>query len=157
MKLSSGTAPITAMLQQNINVGLGTDGAASNNRLDLFGEMRLAALSAKSASGNPGTLPAYQALQMATLNGARALGLDHHIGSLMPGKAADIVAVNLSALETLPCYDVVSHLVYAAGRENVSHVWVNGKILLEERRLTTLDARDLAAKIAFWQTKVSQG
>lgn len=157
LKLASGIAPIAAMLQRGINIGLGTDGAASNNRLDLFGEMRLAALLAKGASGNPGTLPAHQALQMATLNGARALGLDEVTGSLVPGKAADMVAVNLAALETLPCYDVVSHLVYAAGRENVSHVWVNGELLLDERRLTTLDARDLAAKAAFWQSKISLG
>ncbi|MFA7242224.1 MAG: TRZ/ATZ family hydrolase [Sulfuricellaceae bacterium] len=157
LKLASGIAPIAAMLQQGVNIGLGTDGAASNNRLDLFGEMRLAALLAKGASGNPGALPAHQALQMATLNGARALGLDHLTGSLVPGKAADITAVSLSALETLPCYDVVSHLVYVAGRENVSHVWVNGELLLEAHRLTTLDARDLAAKAAFWQTKISLG
>ena len=157
LKLASGIAPVAAMLQRGINVGLGTDGAASNNRLDMFGEMRLAALLAKGASGEASTLPAHLALQMATLNGARALGLDGVTGSLLPGKAADIVAVNLSALETLPCYDVVSHLVYAAARENVSHVWVNGQLLLDERRLTTLDARDLAAKAAFWQAKISQG
>ena len=157
LKLSSGIAPITAMLKQGINIGLGTDGAASNNRLDLFGEMRLAALLAKGASGEPGTLPAWQALQMATLNGAKALGLDNITGSLVPGKAADIAAVNLSSLETRPCYDVISHLVYAAGRENVSHVWVNGELLLDERRLTMLDVDDLTAKATFWQKRISQG
>lgn len=157
LKLASGIAPVTAMLRQGINVGLGTDGAASNNRLDLLGEMRLAALLAKGASSDASVLPAHQALQMATLNGARALGLDAEIGSLLPGKAADVVALDLSGLETAPCYDVISHLVYAAGRENVSHVWVNGELLLDERRLTTLDTRDLAAKTAFWQKKISQG
>lgn len=157
LKLASGIAPVSAMLQKGINVGLGTDGAASNNRLDMLGEMRLAALLAKGISGEASVLPAHQALQMATLNGARALGLDAKIGSLLPGKAADIVALDLSGLETAPCYDVVSHLVYAAGRENVSHVWVNGELLLDERRLSTLDSRDLAAKAAFWQKKISQG
>jgi 5-methylthioadenosine/S-adenosylhomocysteine deaminase len=157
LKLASGIAPVAALLRKGVNVGLGTDGAASNNRLDLFGEMRLAALLAKGISGDASTLPAHQALQMATLNGAKALGLDAVTGSLVAGKAADIVAVSLSDLETSPCYDVVSHLAYAAGRENVSHVWVNGELRLDERRLTTLDARDLAAKAAFWQTRISQG
>jgi len=157
LKLASGIAPVLAMLQKGINVGLGTDGAASNNRLDMLGEMRLAALLAKGISGEASVLPAHQSLQMATLNGARALGLDSQIGSLVPGKAADIVALDLSGLETAPCYDVVSHLAYASGRENVSHVWVSGELLLDERRLTTLDSRDLAAKAAFWQKKISQG
>jgi len=157
LKLASGIAPVTAMLRLGINVGLGTDGAASNNRLDLLGEMRMAALLAKGVSGDASVLPAHQALQMATLNGARALGLDADIGSLVPGKAADVVALDLSGLETAPCYDVISDLVYAAGRENVSHVWVNGELLLDERRLTTLDSRELAAKAAFWQKKISQG
>lgn len=157
LKLGSGIAPVAAMLRRGINIGLGTDGAASNNRLDLFGEMRLAALLAKGAGGDASILPAHQALQMATLNGARALGLDTQIGSLISGKAADIVALDLSELETAPCYDVVSHLAYVAGRENVSHVWVNGELLLDARRLTTLDSRDLAAKAAFWQKKISQG
>lgn len=157
LKLASGIAPVARLLAQGLNVGIGTDGAASNNRLDLLGEMRLAALLAKGTSGDASVLPAHQALQMATLNSAKALGLDALIGSLVPGKAADIAAVSLSALEAAPCYDVASHLVYAAGRENVSHVWVNGELLLDERRLTTLDTRDLAAKAAFWQAKVSQG
>jgi 5-methylthioadenosine/S-adenosylhomocysteine deaminase len=154
LKLASGIPPITRMLAKGLNIGLGSDGAASNNRLDLFGEMRLAALLAKGASGDASALPAHQALQMATLNGARALGLDELIGSLSVGKAADIAAVSLAELETAPCYDVVSHLVYAAGRENVSHVWCNGELLLDERRLTTLNSRDLAATAAVWQKKI---
>jgi 5-methylthioadenosine/S-adenosylhomocysteine deaminase len=92
---------------------------------------------------------------MATLNGAKALGLDREIGSLLPGKAADITAVDLSSLETSPCYDVASHLVYAAGREHVSHVWINGELVLDNRRLTTLDQRELAAKAAFWHERIS--
>ncbi|HSS46016.1 MAG TPA: TRZ/ATZ family hydrolase [Burkholderiales bacterium] len=154
LKLASGFAPVAALLEQGVNVGLGTDGAASNNRLDLFGEMRLAAMLAKTVSGKADALPAHQALQMATLNGAKALGLDGKIGSLKAGKAADITAMDFSKIELAPCFDPVSHLVYAAGREQVSHVWVNGKLLLENRELTTLNARELTAKARYWQEKI---
>jgi 5-methylthioadenosine/S-adenosylhomocysteine deaminase len=156
LKLASGFAPVASLLDQGINVGLGTDGAASNNRLDLFGEMRLAAVLAKAASARANAVPAHQALQMATLNGARALGLENKIGSLTPGKAADIVAVDFSSLELSPCFDPVSHLVYVADREQVSHVWVNGKLLLENRQLTTLNSKELAAKARYWQQKIGQ-
>lgn len=151
LKLASGIAPIAQLIARGINIGLGTDGAASNNRLDLLGEMRIAALLAKGASGDATALPAHQALAMATLNGAKALGLEQEIGSLKPGKAADIVAIDLSALETAPLYDVASHLVYAAGREQVTDVWVAGKRLLSDRTLTTLDAHEIKAKAAHWQ------
>jgi 5-methylthioadenosine/S-adenosylhomocysteine deaminase len=154
LKLASGFAPVAALLDHGINVGLGSDGAASNNRLDLFAEMRLAATLAKAAAKRVDALPAYQALQMATLNGAKALGLDGKIGSLAPGKAADITAVDFSALELSPCFDPVSHLVYAAGREQVSHVWVNGNLLLDNRQLTTLNTKELAAKARYWQEKI---
>lgn len=155
LKLASGIAPVTEMLDAGINIGIGTDGAASNNTLDMFSEMRLAALLAKGASGRPEIAPAHEVLRMATLNGAKALGLGHLIGSLEPGKAADMIALNLSTLETLPCYDVASHLVYAAGREQVSHVWVNGELLMEDRKLLTLDTQELKGKAAYWQTKIS--
>ena len=154
LKLASGFAPIPTLLGQQTNIGLGSDSAASNNRLDLFEEMRLAALLAKAQSGNAGMLPAHQALQMATINGARALGLGEITGSLLPGKAADITAVDFSSLELSPCYDPVSHLVYAAGRNHVSHVWVNGKILLNEGRLTTLDEPDLIRRTAYWREQI---
>lgn len=154
LKLASGFAPVADLLEHGVNTGLGTDGAASNNRLDMFEEMRLAALLAKAHSGSPDTLPAHQALQMATLNAAKALGRDQVIGSLVPGKAADIAAVDFSGLNVSPCYDPVSHLVYAAGREHVSHVWVNGELLLEDGRLTTLDQQEIAAKAAYWQEKI---
>lgn len=153
LKLASGIPPVAGLLQ-SVNIGLGTDGAASNNRLDLLAEMRLAALLAKGQSRKAAALPAFEALKMATLNGARALGLDHLIGSLEPGKAADVVALDFSGPELEPCYDPVSHLVYAAGREHVSHVWVNGEILLEQRRLTTLDRRDIQARTAQWQERI---
>lgn len=151
LKLASGIAPVAALLAAGVNVALGTDGAASNNRLDLLNEARTAALLAKGSTGDPTAVDAHQALAMATLHGARALGLDGRIGSLVPGKAADIVAVDLSGLETLPCYDVVSHLVYAAGREQVSHVWVDGELLLDARALIKLDERELMAKASHWQ------
>ena len=154
LKLASGFAPVASLLDHGINVGLGSDGAASNNRLDLFEEMRLAAILAKAVSSRADTLPAQQALQMATLNGARALGLDSKIGSLAPGKAADITAVDFSGLELSPCFDPVSHLVYTAGREQVSHVWVNGKLLLDNRKLTTLSEKEAAAKARYWQEKI---
>jgi 5-methylthioadenosine/S-adenosylhomocysteine deaminase len=155
LKLASGFAPVASMLSTGVNVGLGTDGAASNNSLKIFEEMRLAALLAKGQSGRADVLPAWQALQMATLNGAKALGLDTIIGSLMPGKSADITAVDFSSLELAPCYDPVSHLVYAAGREHVSHVWVNGKMLLNDGELTTLEEQELLLRAGFWREQMA--
>lgn len=154
LKLASGIAPIPALRERGVNVGLGTDGAASNNRLDLFSEMRLAALLAKGAGGDPTLIPAHEVLEMATLNSARALGLDQQIGSLVPGKRADIAAVDLSAPELSPCYDALSHLAYAAGREHVSHVWVNGELLVENGALTRIDSRELAAKAQHWKARI---
>ena len=155
MKLASGIAPVALMRGRGVRVGLGTDGAASNNRLDILTEMRNAALLAKVTSGDASLVPALEALEMATLDGARALGLDGEIGSLVPGKSADLAAVDLSSLETLPCYDAASHLVYAAGREHVTHVWVEGRPRLVERRLTGLDEQDLRDKAAWWQRRLS--
>jgi 5-methylthioadenosine/S-adenosylhomocysteine deaminase len=154
LKLASGIAPAAELHEHGVNIGLGTDGAASNNRLDVFAEMRLAALLAKGASGKATALPAHAVLAMATLNAARALGLDEQIGSLTPGKRADMTAVNLGAPELFPCYDPLSHLVYAAGREHVTHVWVEGNPLVENGRLTRLDPHVLAAKAAHWQQKI---
>jgi 5-methylthioadenosine/S-adenosylhomocysteine deaminase len=135
LKLASGFAPVDAMLKSNINVALGTDGAASNNRLDLFTEMRSAALLAKAVARDAQAMPAQAALHAATLGGARALGLGARIGSIEPGKSADLVAVALRAPELAPCYDPVSHLVYAAGREQVTHVWIAGEPRLIDREL----------------------
>ena len=154
LKLANGYSPVSALLRQGVNVGLGTDGAASNNRLDMFEEMRLTALLAKGQSNRADELPAYQAIQMATLNGAKALGLGDRIGSLVKGKMADITAVDFSAPELSPCYDPVSHLVYSAGREHVSHVWVDGKILVKEGRLTTLNEQEILAKALFWENRI---
>ena len=157
LKLANGFAPIASLLSKGVNVGLGTDGAASNNRLDMFEEMRFAALLAKGQSGKADVLPAYQALQMATLNGARALGLGSLTGSLVAGKAADITAVDFSSLELAPCYDPVSHLVYAAGREHVSHVWVNGKMLLNDGELITLNGQELLLRSEYWRKQMAEG
>jgi len=155
MKLASGIAPITEFLRQGINVALGTDGAASNNRLDIMGEMRLAGLLAKVASGNPASVPAAVALRMATLNGAAALGLDAHTGSLEAGKQADLVAVDMSGLGTSPMYDPVSHIAYAAGRECVTDVWVSGERVVADRRLTTIDEAALLARARAWQQQLA--
>ncbi len=155
MKLASGFAPIASLLEQGINVGLGTDGAASNNRLDMFEEMRQAALLAKAVSGKADALRAHQALRMATLNGANALGLGEITGSLAIGKAADITAVDFSDLNLAPCYDPVSHLIYTASREQVSHVWVNGRMLLQDKELTTLNKFELQYRTAFWQERIA--
>ena len=154
LKLASGVAPVARMRQLGINVGLGTDGAASNNRLDMFGEMRLAALLAKGNSGDASTLPAREALRMATLDGATALGLGREIGSITPGKAADLVAVSLKGLNTKPCYDPVSHLVHVAGRECVTHVWVAGKCCVDHKTLAGNGQNDLESAIALWQNKL---
>ena len=155
LKLASGIAPVAKLISAGVNVGIGTDGAASNNRLDMFNEMRQTALLAKAVTNDPTVLPAYQALTMATLNGARALGLDTRIGSLLPGKAADIVAVDFSRPELAPCYDPISHLVYAAGRQDVSHVWVAGELLVEDGVLTRSEFRDLGSRAAHWQTRIA--
>ena len=155
LKLASGIAPVAKFAAAGINLGLGTDGAASNNRLDLFAEMRLAALLAKGASNDAAALPAAAALKMATLDAARALNLDDRIGSIVPGKRADLVAVDLHALSSQPVFDPVSHLVYVAGREDVTHVWVDGKLKLDDRRLVGLDTDDLTARAAYWRTKLT--
>ena len=154
LKLASGFAPVARMRQLGINVGLGTDGAASNNRLDLFGEMRLASLIAKGTTGDASALPAHEVLRMATLNGAIALGLGDEIGSITPGKAADLCAINLGDLETKPCFDPVSHLVHVAGRESVSHVWVAGKCCVDHKTLANTEQNDLDSAIALWQNKL---
>lgn len=154
LKLANGIAPVAELLRRGINVALGSDGAASNNRLDVFGEARLAALLAKGASGDATAIPAADALRMATLNGARALGLDRDIGSLEPGKLADLVAVDLGAIEHAPCYDPVSHLIHVTGRDQVTDVWVAGERVLRQRSQTRLDAHELAARARFWQDRL---
>lgn len=154
-KLASGTCPVPQLLEAGINVALGTDSCASNNDLNMLGEMRSAALLAKGSTGDASRLPAHQVLQMATLNGARALGIDDVTGSLEPGKCADLVAINLETIETQPVYDPLSSLIYATSREAVEHVWVAGKQLLNQRRLTTLNETELLQSAHHWQAKIA--
>lgn len=156
MKLASGFAPVQKMLDMGINVGLGTDGAASNNKLDMFAEMRLSALIAKGFSGSPTALKAYDTLKMATINGASALHIDDKVGTLTTGKRADVIAVSLSDIETQPLFDPVSHLVYAAGREAVSHVWINGESVLSDRRLTRIDITEIKEKALMWKNRIKE-
>ena len=155
LKLANGFAPVARLLELGLTVGLGSDGAASNNRLDLFQEMRLAALLAKAVSGDAGALPAHRALAMATLDGARALHLDHVIGSIEPGKFADLAAIEFAAPDMLPSYDPICNIVYTAGRENVTHVWVAGRLLVENRVLGTPAKNDLENLAILWQNRLS--
>ena len=156
LKLASGFCPVAKCLEAGVNVALGTDGAASNNDLDMFGEMRTAALLAKAVANNASAVSAMTALRMATINGAKALGLANEIGSLRVGKAADVIAVDLSSLETQPLYCPVSQIVYAASRQQVTDVWVAGKRLLQQRQLTTLNLDELTAKVLVWQQRLAE-
>ena len=155
MKLASGIAPVSRMLHAGINVGIGTDGAASNNKLDMLADTRMAALLAKVGTLEPTAVPAATALRMATLNGAKALGIDDRVGSLETGKQFDAIALNLDCIETAPAFDPISHLVYAAGREQVEEVWVAGERLLQAGRLTTLDLPVLKATAAEWRERIA--
>ena len=154
LKLASGFCPVERLWQAGVNVAVGTDGAASNNDLDLLGETRTAALLAKAVAGSATALDAHRALRMATLNGARAMGLEENIGSLELGKAADITAFDLSGLAQQPIYDPVSQLIYATGRHCVRHVWVEGRQLLDDRRLTSLDEGRLHASAVQWGKRI---
>jgi 5-methylthioadenosine/S-adenosylhomocysteine deaminase len=156
LKLASGFAPVAKMAAAGVNLAVGTDGAASNNRLDMFEEMRLAALLAKAVAGDAEALPAHAVLRAATLGGAIALGLDERIGSIAAGKAADLAAVHMSGPELAPCYDPVSHLVYAAGRQHVSDVWVAGRHLLQSGLNPALDVWGLDTRSKLWQNTLRQ-
>jgi 5-methylthioadenosine/S-adenosylhomocysteine deaminase len=136
-------------------VAIGTDGAASNNDLDLLGETRTAALLAKAVAGSATALDAHRALRMATLNGARALGIEEHTGSLEVGKFADLVAFDLSSLAQQPIYDPVSQLIYSTSKESARHVWVGGKQLLDNGRLTRIDEQRVIANACQWGDRIS--
>ena len=154
LKLASGIAPLAELVGRGVSVGLGTDGSASNNRLDIFGEMRLAALLAKGSSGDASVVSAQQALNMATLGGARALGLENDIGSLEAGKWADMCAIDINDDQLSPCYDLISHLVYCAGREYVSDVWVAGKPRFTNGHLPGITEIELKNLAALWQNQI---
>jgi 5-methylthioadenosine/S-adenosylhomocysteine deaminase len=155
LKLASGMCPVAVLQDKAINVCLGTDGAASNNDLDMFGEMRTAALLAKGISGSAAACNAQQAIQMATINGAKALGLGNDIGSIELGKFADLIAVNLSDLNTQPLYDVAAQLVYATNSRQVSHVWIDGVCQLEDSQFCQIDEAAIIHKAKIWSNKIS--
>ncbi|MEW5715652.1 TRZ/ATZ family hydrolase [Pseudomonas sp. SB113] len=155
LKLASGFCPVERLWQAGVNVAIGTDGAASNNDLDLLGETRTAAMLAKAVAGSATALDAHRALRMATLNGARAMGLESEIGSLEVGKAADMVAFDLTGLAQQPIYDPVSQLIYATGRDCVKHLWVAGKQLLDDRQLTRMNEQQLTATAIAWGKRIS--
>ena len=154
LKLASGFCPVQKLLDAGVNVALGTDGVASNNDLDVLGEMRTAALLAKGITYDATALPAEVALRMGTINGAKALGLEGKIGTLEKGKAADITAINLNELESLPFYDLISQLVYATGRDQVSDVWIAGRHVLKQRQFTSIDEHRLKEKVKDWNDRI---
>ena len=156
LKLASGFCPVARLLAAGVNVALGTDGAASNNDLDMFGEMKTAALLAKGVAADATALPAPEALAMATIAGARALGLDDRIGSIEPGKRADLAAVDLGVLEAQPVYDVISHLVYATGRHQVTDVWIDGRRVVEDREPITLERGPISVATRRWQGRITK-
>ncbi len=155
LKLASGFCPVHKLQQAGVNVTLGTDGAASNNDLDMLGEMRTAAQLAKAVSGDAEALPAHAAIEMATINGARAMRLADKTGSLEVGKWADLIALDFSELESQPLYDPVSQVVYATTRHQVSHVWINGQARLWERELTSLDEPAIKDRARQWQVRIA--
>jgi 5-methylthioadenosine/S-adenosylhomocysteine deaminase len=154
LKLASGFCPIGKLAKKKVNVTIGTDGAASNNDLDMFAEMRQAAILAKAVANDASAVPAYNAIEMATINAAKSLGIDDKTGSLKKGKAADMIAIDFSDIESQPCYDIISQLVYATSRHQVSDVWVEGKQLLKQRQLTTLNHSKLIQKTQQWAAKI---
>ncbi|MGC4080589.1 MAG: amidohydrolase family protein [Vicinamibacterales bacterium] len=156
MKLASGTAPVLKYLAAGVNLSLGTDGAASNNDLDMFEAMRQASFLAKLASGDPTAVPAQTALDLATIGGAKALAMDGLIGSLEPGKRADLITVSMSAARQTPLYDAVSHLVYVTRGDDVRNTIVNGKVLMRDRRLTTLNESEVLAQARALAQKVRE-
>lgn len=161
LKLASGIAPVVDLLQSGVGVGIGTDGAASNNRLDIFAEMRIAALVAKGSSGDATALPARKALEMATIDAARALGLDDKIGTIEVGKFADLTAIRMTDAELLPCFDPISHLVYVAGREHVTHTWVAGELRYQKLKgqdgiYANIEPSELKEIITVWHSRLTQ-
>jgi 5-methylthioadenosine/S-adenosylhomocysteine deaminase len=156
MKLASGICPVAALDDAGVNVCIGTDGAASNNDLSLLAEMRQTALLAKVSSGNPEAVPAARALSMATIHGARALGMEDAIGSIEPGKQADLAAIRLDRIETQPVFDVISQIVYAVPDSQVTDVWVAGRRLVESRELTTLDEAEILQSCHDWQRRIAR-
>lgn len=154
LKLASGFCPVSDLMSHHVNVALGTDGAASNNNLDMIEEMKIAALMAKGMTGDASSLPVHQVIEMATINGAKFLGLEDEIGSLEPGKCADMISVDLSALKFQPMHNPASDLLYAASGDQVCHVWIDGEHQLSNRTLTNMDTARMRANARQWQAKI---
>ena len=157
LKLASGFCPVAKLLAAGVNVALGTDGAASNNDLDMIQELRTASLVAKAVARDATAVPAHRAISMATIAGARALGKDEAIGSLVPGKAADMIAVDLAAIESQPVYDAASQIAFSASRRQVSHVWVEGRALLCDGELLTVDEGRVLERAGHWRQRIAEG
>ena len=155
LKLASGFCPACALQRAGVNLAIGTDGVASNNDLDMFGETRTAAILAKAVANDAAGFDAFSALRAATLGGAKAMGFDHLVGSIEPGKQADLACVDLSALETQPLHHVVSQLIYATGRQQVSDVWIAGKSKLSERVLVDMDMDGIIANAKQWRGRIA--
>ena len=156
LKLASGLSPVQTFRKAGVNVAIGTDGAASNNDLDLFGELNTAAMLAKVVADDASALSAHEALAMATIQGARALGRDHELGSLAAGKLADIIAVDLGDPFLQPVYDPASHLVYSNHGRQVSHSWINGVPQVQEGKLTRIDVPDLMLRVQDWADRIRE-
>lgn len=154
LKLASGFCPVATLLEAGVNVALGTDGAASNNDLDMLSEMRTAALLAKGVANNASAAPAAQVLRMATYCGAQALGMEAELGSLTSGKLADIVAVDLSGIGAAPLYDPISQIVYSGHRDQISNVWVGGRRVVADRKLTNVDTAALKQTTDHWRDRI---
>jgi 5-methylthioadenosine/S-adenosylhomocysteine deaminase len=155
LKLASGICPLNSLLESGINIALGTDGAASNNDLNLLAEAQTAALLAKGISGNAEAFNAFQALEAMTINGAKAMRMDYRIGSIEPGKEADFCAIDLACPETQPLFNVVSQVVYAASRRQVTDVWVAGRRVLNSGKLTTIDLEETIQRTRKWQVRLA--
>jgi 5-methylthioadenosine/S-adenosylhomocysteine deaminase len=155
LKLASGFCPVSNLLDAGVNVSVGTDGPASNNNLDLLGELRTAALLAKGLAADPCAVDAVTALDMVTIHAARALGLGEETGTIEPGKSADFCALDLGQPETQPIHHVVSQVVYAASSRQVTDVWVRGRRLLDKGELTTLDLPHVLSKAQEWNRKMA--
>ncbi|MEJ7747095.1 MAG: amidohydrolase family protein, partial [Luteimonas sp.] len=155
LKLASGFCPACALQRAGVNLAIGTDGAASNNDLDMFGEMRTAALLAKAVANDAAAFDAATTLRAATLGGAKAMGFDHLVGSIEVGKQADLICVDLAQVETQPLHHVISQLVYATGRHQVSDAWIAGKSKLRDRQLVDLDTEALVANARQWRTRIA--
>ena len=156
LKLASGQCPVPALLEAGVNVCLGTDSAASNNDLDMLGELKTANLLAKLSANDARALPAWQAIELATINGAKALNIADQIGSLEVGKSADMIAIDLDHVSTTPVYDPIAQIASSVSREQVSDVWVQGRRRVKNKELNNVDLNQIISKANMWANKIKQ-